>query len=79
MPVEFGVVLIGAGVAVAISLGAAVMFERWKSKQQNRCKRPVRALLQGNKKAPPEQGLLIQNLPLVNGSLSGRDTQVQDG
>ena len=36
MPVEFGVVLIGAGVAVAISLGAAVMFERWKSKQQNR-------------------------------------------
>jgi|TARA_X000000950_G_scaffold6506_1_gene7035 hypothetical protein len=34
MPVEFGVVFIGAGIAVAISLAVAVLFERWKEKQQ---------------------------------------------
>ena len=33
MPVEFGVVFIGAGIAVAISLAVAAMFERWKQKQ----------------------------------------------
>ena len=33
MPVEFGVVFIGAGIAVAISLTVAVLFERWKQKQ----------------------------------------------
>ena len=33
MPVEFGVVCIGAGVAIGISLGVAVWFERWKAKQ----------------------------------------------
>ena len=33
MPVEFGVVFIGAGIAVAISLAGAVLFERWKQKQ----------------------------------------------
>ena len=34
MPVEFGVVFIGAGIAVAISLAVAVFFERWKENQQ---------------------------------------------
>ena len=33
MPVEFGVVLIGAGIAVAICLAVAVLFERWKQNQ----------------------------------------------
>ena len=33
MPVEFGVVFIGAGIAVAISLAIAVLFELWKDKQ----------------------------------------------
>ena len=33
MPVEFGVVLIGAGIAVGLSLAAAVWFERWKQRQ----------------------------------------------
>ena len=33
MPVEFGVVFIGAGIAVAISLAVAVLFERWKQNQ----------------------------------------------
>ncbi len=33
MPVEFGVVFISAGIAVAISLAVAVLFERWKQKQ----------------------------------------------
>ena len=33
MPVEVGVVLIGAGFAVAVSLSVAVWFERWKAKQ----------------------------------------------
>ena len=33
MPVEFGMVFIGAGIAVAISLAVAVLFERWKQKQ----------------------------------------------
>ena len=33
MPVEVGVVLIGAGFAVGVSLAVAVLFERWKSKQ----------------------------------------------
>ena len=33
MPVEFGVVFIGAGIAVAISLAVAVLFERWKQKK----------------------------------------------
>ena len=33
MPVEFGVVCIGAGIAIGISLGVAVWFERWKAKQ----------------------------------------------
>ena len=33
MPVEVGVVLIGAGFAVAVSLVVAVWFERWKAKQ----------------------------------------------
>ena len=33
MPVEFGVVFIGAGIAIAISLAVAVLFERWKQKQ----------------------------------------------
>ena len=33
MPVEVGVVLIGAGFAVGVSLAVAVWFERWKAKQ----------------------------------------------
>ena len=33
MPMEFGVVFIGAGIAVAICLAVAVLFERWKQKQ----------------------------------------------
>ena len=33
MPVEVGVVLIGAGFAVAVSLAVAVWFERWKERQ----------------------------------------------
>ena len=33
MPVEVGVVLIGAGFAVGVSLAVAVLFERWKAKQ----------------------------------------------
>ena len=33
MPVEVGVVLIGAGFAVGVSLVFAVGFERWKAKQ----------------------------------------------
>ena len=33
MPVEFGVVFIGAGIAVAISLAVEVLIERWKEKQ----------------------------------------------
>ena len=33
MPVEVGVVLIGAGFAVSVSLAVAVWFERWKAKQ----------------------------------------------
>ena len=33
VPVEVGVVLIGAGFAVAVSLAVAVGFERWKAKQ----------------------------------------------
>ena len=33
MPVEVGVVLIGAGFAVGVSLVVAVWFERWKAKQ----------------------------------------------
>ena len=36
MPVEFGVVFIGAGIAVAISLAVAVPFERWEEKQPER-------------------------------------------
>ena len=34
MPVEFGVVFIGAGNAVAITLAVAVLFEGWKQKQK---------------------------------------------
>ena len=33
MPVEVGVVLIGAGFAVGVSLAVAAWFERWKAKQ----------------------------------------------
>ena len=33
MPLEVGVVLIGAGFAVGVSLAVAVLFERWKVKQ----------------------------------------------
>ena len=33
MPVEVGVVLIGAGFAVGVSLAVTVWFERWKAKQ----------------------------------------------
>ena len=33
MPVELGVICIGAGIAIAVSLGVAVWFERWKAKQ----------------------------------------------
>ena len=33
MRVEVGVVLIGAGFAVGVSLAVAVWFERWKEKQ----------------------------------------------
>ena len=33
MPVEFGVVFIGAGIAIAISLAVAVLFECWEEKQ----------------------------------------------
>ena len=33
MPVEVGVVLIGAGFAVGVSLAVAVWLERWKTKQ----------------------------------------------
>ena len=33
MPVEVGVVLIGAGFAVGVALAVAVWFERWKAKQ----------------------------------------------
>ena len=33
MPVEVGVVLIGSGFAVGVSLAVAVLFERWKAKQ----------------------------------------------
>ena len=33
MPVEVGVVLIGAGFAVAVSLAVAFWFERWKANQ----------------------------------------------
>ncbi|AHF63947.1 hypothetical protein Syncc8109_1590 [Synechococcus sp. WH 8109] len=33
MQVEVGVVLIGAGFAVGVSLAFAVWFERWKTKQ----------------------------------------------
>ena len=35
MPVEVGVVLIGAGFAVGVSLAVAVWFERWKAKQSD--------------------------------------------
>ena len=33
MPVEVGVVLIGAGFAMGVSLAVAVWFERWKENQ----------------------------------------------
>ena len=33
MSVELGVVLIGAGIAVGVSLAAAVWFEHWKQRQ----------------------------------------------
>ena len=33
MSVELGVVLIGAGIAVGVSLAAAAWFERWKQRQ----------------------------------------------
>ena len=33
MPVEGGVVLIGDGFAVGVSLAVAVWFERWKARQ----------------------------------------------
>ena len=33
MPVEFGIICIGAGIAIGISLAVAVWFERWKAKQ----------------------------------------------
>ena len=32
MTVELGVVLIGAGIAVGVSLAAAAWFERWKKR-----------------------------------------------
>ncbi len=35
MPIEFGFVFIGAGIAVGISLAVAVWFERSKHKQSN--------------------------------------------
>ena len=35
MPVEFGVVFIGAGIAVAITFAVAVWYERSKQKQQD--------------------------------------------
>ena len=33
MQVEVGVVLIGAGFAIGVSLAVAAWFERWKAKQ----------------------------------------------
>jgi len=33
IPIEIGVVAIGASIAISISIGIAVLFERWKKRQ----------------------------------------------
>ena len=33
IPIEIGVVAIGASIAISISIGVAVLFERWKKRQ----------------------------------------------
>lgn len=33
IPFEIGVVAIGASIAISISIGVAVLFERWKKRQ----------------------------------------------
>ena len=35
IPLEIGIVAIGASIAISISIGVAVLFERWKQQQNN--------------------------------------------
>ena len=35
IPLEIGIVAIGASIAISISIGVAVLFERWKQHQNN--------------------------------------------
>jgi|TARA_A100001011_G_scaffold299652_1_gene312817 hypothetical protein len=35
IPLEIGVVAIGASIAISISIGVAVLFERWKQQKNN--------------------------------------------
>ena len=35
IPLEIGIVAIGASIAISISIGVAVLFERWKQQNDN--------------------------------------------